>query len=84
MDAAMQIAIPVAGIVAAAAVTFYVVSFAEIREVKSGKKESLRYRRFFLVLSDYFVAIESFVIFTPSFSGFRLLLLGAEIAQGAG
>lgn len=32
MDA-MQIALPVLGIVAAAAVTFYVVSFAEIREV---------------------------------------------------
>ncbi|XP_010036075.1 uncharacterized protein LOC104425165 [Eucalyptus grandis] len=32
MDAAMQIAIPVAGILAAAAVTFYAVSFAEIKE----------------------------------------------------
>lgn len=29
----MQVALPVLGIVAAAAVTFYAVSFAEIREV---------------------------------------------------
>ena len=29
----MQIALPIVGIVAAAAVTFYAVSFAEIREV---------------------------------------------------
>ncbi|GLU07986.1 hypothetical protein SLE2022_249220 [Rubroshorea leprosula] len=32
MDGAMQVALPVLGIVAAAAVTFYAVSFAEIRE----------------------------------------------------
>lgn len=33
MDQAMQIALPVLGIAAAAAVTFYAVSFAELREV---------------------------------------------------
>ncbi|GKU85974.1 hypothetical protein SLEP1_g568 [Rubroshorea leprosula] len=33
MDGAMQVALPVVGIVAAAAVTFYTVSFAEIREI---------------------------------------------------
>ncbi|XP_050232485.1 uncharacterized protein LOC126681127 [Mercurialis annua] len=32
MEAGMQIAVPIAGIVAAAALTFYAVSFAEIRE----------------------------------------------------
>ncbi|KAK4756914.1 hypothetical protein SAY87_007041 [Trapa incisa] len=32
MDQAMQIALPVLGIAAAAAVTFYVVSFNELRE----------------------------------------------------
>ncbi|EEF41337.1 uncharacterized protein LOC8264913 [Ricinus communis] len=32
MEAGMQLALPVLGIVAAAAVTFYAVSFAEIRE----------------------------------------------------
>lgn len=31
----MQIALPIVGIVAAAAVTFYAVSFAEIREVSN-------------------------------------------------
>lgn len=33
MDGIQQIALPVLGIVAAAAVTFYAVSFSEIREV---------------------------------------------------
>lgn len=33
MDGMMQIGLPVLGIVAAAAVTFYAVSFAELREV---------------------------------------------------
>ncbi|XP_018827850.1 uncharacterized protein LOC121250552 [Juglans microcarpa x Juglans regia] len=32
MDGIQQVALPVLGIVAAAAVTFYVVSFAELRE----------------------------------------------------
>ncbi|KAJ4846711.1 hypothetical protein Tsubulata_005169 [Turnera subulata] len=32
MDGAMQVALPILGIVAAAAVTFYAVSFSEIRE----------------------------------------------------
>lgn len=33
MDGMMQMGLPVLGIVAAAAVTFYAVSFAELREV---------------------------------------------------
>lgn len=33
MDAIQQLGLPVLGIIAAAAVTFYVVSFSEIREV---------------------------------------------------
>lgn len=33
MDGLQQIGVPVLGIVAAAALTFYVVSFSEIREV---------------------------------------------------
>jgi hypothetical protein len=33
MDGMQQLALPILGIVAAAAVTFYAVSFAEIREV---------------------------------------------------
>lgn len=35
MDGLQQIGLPVVGIVAVAALTFYVVSFAEIREVLS-------------------------------------------------
>ena len=34
MDGMTQVALPVLGIVAAAAVTFYVVSFSELREVR--------------------------------------------------
>jgi hypothetical protein len=33
MDAGMQVALPILGVVAAAAATFYVVSFSELREV---------------------------------------------------
>ncbi|KAF9679435.1 hypothetical protein SADUNF_Sadunf06G0014800 [Salix dunnii] len=32
MDAGMQVALPILGVVAAAAATFYVVSFSELRE----------------------------------------------------
>jgi hypothetical protein len=35
MDGIQQVALPVLGIVAAAAVTFYAVSFSELREVPS-------------------------------------------------
>ncbi|XVF81668.1 hypothetical protein PTKIN_Ptkin15bG0173700 [Pterospermum kingtungense] len=43
MDGVSQIALPVLGIVAAAAVTFYVVSFSELREKSFSDLEDSEY-----------------------------------------
>ncbi|KAJ6747747.1 hypothetical protein OIU74_030082 [Salix koriyanagi] len=41
MDAGMQVALPILGVLAAAAATFYVVSFSELRE-RSGRVRGRR------------------------------------------
>ncbi|RRT67356.1 hypothetical protein B296_00039332 [Ensete ventricosum] len=50
MEGAAQVALPVLGIAAAAAVTFYVVSFMELREVRAGA--NLRHLKSFRELED--------------------------------